>query len=71
MISYHLIANKGEMGFLAREFQNIDFFLKIDGEGHGKSDAEALTGKLKKLDTVMIAATIDLSSIKQPDKFLF
>ncbi len=71
LLDYHLISNKGETGFLVKELQNLDFFLRITGEGYDNTFIHQLVKQLKEADKIISAFYIDTNSIKQPGKFLF
>lgn len=71
LLSYYLIANHGKMGDLMTDMKRIDYFLKINGEGYGENDMTQLVDKLKALDSVMMAFSIEPETLKQPDKMLF
>jgi hypothetical protein len=71
LLDYHLISNKCENGFLIKELQNLDFFLKITGEGYDTTFINQLVKQLKEADQVISAFYIDNNSIKQPSRFLF
>ena len=54
-VTYHLIANKGEQGYLLKDMPNIDFYLKIEGDEIEDSFVPELINKIKSLDIVITA----------------
>lgn len=69
-ITYHLISNKCEQGYLLKELPNIDFFLKIEGDIE-EDFFQNLINKIKGLDIVITA--FELKPIKnvQSQKLTF
>jgi hypothetical protein len=57
-ISYNLISNKSEKGFLMPEMKNIDFILRISGSPD-TTFLDELVNKLKKIDIIITAFLID------------
>lgn len=69
-LTYHLISNKCEQGYLLKDLPNIDFLLKIEGEMREDYVPE-LINKIKSLDIVITA--FELKPIKnvQSQKLTF
>jgi len=69
-ITYNLISNKCEQGYLLKDLPNIDFFLKIEGDIEGEL-IQNLINKIKGLDIVITA--FELKPIKnvQAQKLTF
>ena len=57
-LSYHLIANQSEKGFLLPDMKNIDFILKISGIDETKFIDNLLT-RLKRIDIIIAAFLIE------------
>ncbi len=69
-ISYHLISNKSEKGFLLPQMTNIDFILKISEE----TDSDQLNNllrSLKKVDIIITAFFIEDLPDKVKNTFAF
>jgi hypothetical protein len=62
-VSYKLISNKSEKGFLIDELKNIDYFLKISGQ-LSKEECSDLILKIKQTESVITAFEIDIQKIK-------
>lgn len=60
-LTYHLISNKCEQGYLLKELPNIDFFLKISGRIEDDFVPEVIN-KIKGLEIVITA--FELKPIK-------
>ncbi|MFO8235175.1 MAG: IPExxxVDY family protein [Bacteroidales bacterium] len=58
MVSYHLIANKSEYGFLLKNMPNIDYLLKILGHLENISTLE-IVRFLKDIPIIMTAFEVD------------
>ncbi len=58
LLSYHLIANRSENGFLFDDLKNIDFFLHISPDP-GESFARELQDQLKTLPVIYTCFSID------------
>jgi len=65
----HLISNKSERGFLIPTFKNIDFILRIANADDDFFDQ--VLAKLKKIDIVITAFTIENISEKVHKMFVF
>ena len=70
MISYDLVANLSENGHLVKEHQNIDYFLRINGE-IGLEDFNKLLNEIKCIDGVISAFRINPATIRHPEVFVF
>jgi hypothetical protein len=57
-VSYHLISNKSENGYLLKKYNNIDYLLKISGELSNISMPELVT-LLKEIPIVNTAFELD------------
>jgi hypothetical protein len=71
LLSYHLISNNGDNGYLVKDMSYIDFFLKITGEGISDFFLNELTKNLKSLNIISTAYLISVDTFKEPSKFLF
>lgn len=69
-ISYNLISNKSEKGFLMPEMKNIDFILRISGSPDATFTDE-LVKKLKKIDIIITAFLIDDLQERLHNVFVF
>lgn len=69
-LSYHLIANKSEKGFLLPDFKNIDYVLKVTGEDDF-SPVNELIQKLKKIDIVITAFALEDLNKRLYQMFIF
>jgi hypothetical protein len=69
-ITYHLISNKSEQGFLLKELVNIDYLLKIVGELEDE-DFKDIIDKIKNLDIVITAFELKPISNVQSKKLTF
>ncbi len=70
LISYHLISNKSDKGFLLPHMTNIDFVLKVSEE----TDEDQLNNmlkQLKKIDIIITAFFIEDLSDKVKNIFAF
>jgi hypothetical protein len=70
LLHYDLISNRCDDGFLLEELSNIDYILKISGDG-GKSFVNQLTNRLKKINIITTAFEIDPFALKSRKKLLF
>lgn len=68
-ITYKLISNKCEKGFLLEEFNNIDYFLKITGNLTKEKITLILT-KIKQTESVITAFEFDKKNIKSKNSSL-
>ncbi|MBU8891354.1 MAG: IPExxxVDY family protein [Bacteroidales bacterium] len=69
-ISYHLISNKSEKGFLLPEMKNLDFVLKVSGEPD-IDFLKDLLRELKKVNIIITAFFIDDLPDKIKNVFVF
>ena len=69
-ITYHLISNKSEKGFLLPEMKNLDFVLKVSGEPD-TIFFKNLLQNLKKVDIIITAFFIDDLPDKIKNAFVF
>lgn len=69
-ITYNLISNKSEKGFLIPEMKNIDFVLRVSGSPD-QNLLDDLLFKLKKIDIVITAFQINEVSEKLRKKLMF
>lgn len=69
-LTFDLIANKSEQGFLLNQFSNIDFFLKISGETSNEYMMQ-LNEKIKKCTFVITSFLLDKEKIKNSEVFVF
>ncbi len=69
-LTYHLISNKCEQGYLLKELPNIDFFLKIEGDIEGDF-LRNLIDKIKGLDIVITAFELQPIKNVQSQKLTF
>ncbi|MDA3954810.1 MAG: IPExxxVDY family protein [Bacteroidales bacterium] len=69
-ITYNLISNKSEQGFLIPEMKNIDFVFRVSGNPD-QNLLDALIVKLKKIDIVSTAFLINDISEKLGRLFIF
>jgi hypothetical protein len=69
-VSYHLISNKSEKGFLLPDFKNIDYILKVSGEDTLNNITD-LIQKIKKINIVITAFSIENIKSKYFDMFVF
>ncbi|MBE9467930.1 MAG: IPExxxVDY family protein [Bacteroidetes bacterium] len=70
LISYNLISNRCENGFLIQEYNKFDFFIQIYGE-QTDSDLAKVLNNLKKNDDIIIAGKLDLNKIKSAENLMF
>ena len=70
LLSYNLISNRCENGFLIKEINNFDFFIQIYGDLSDKEVTEILN-KLKKDSNIILATKLDLSKIKSIGNLIF
>jgi len=70
-LTLSLVANKSEHGFLVSALNNIDFFIKIDGELFDNEDLQ-LINKIKGIDGVLLVykLTQELLPANHRKKFL-
>mgnify|MGYP006293116765 FL=1 len=68
--TYHLISNKSEQGYLLKNMQNIDYFLKISGELENISIPE-LVVKLKEIPIVITAFQMEKFTPQQVKRLSF
>ena len=69
-ITYNLISNKSEKGFLVPDMKNIDFVLRVSGSPD-QNLLNDLLFKLKKIDIVITAFLINEVSEKLGKVFMF
>jgi hypothetical protein len=69
-ISYNLISNKSEKGFLIPEMKNIDFVLRVSGASD-QNLVNDLVFNLKKIEIVITAFLIDEVSDKLRKTLMF
>lgn len=69
LISYRLIANKSENGYLLEEMTNIDYLIQITGE-MDSGYIEKLVKNLNTLDGVTLAFPLDPTRLKSRIKLL-
>jgi hypothetical protein len=69
-ITYNLISNKSEKGFLIPEMKNIDFILRVSGSPD-QNLLNDLLFKLKKIDIVITAFLINEVSDKLKKVLMF
>ncbi|MFP4023960.1 MAG: IPExxxVDY family protein [Thiohalospira sp.] len=70
LYSYHLISNKSERGFLLPDLKNIDYILKISGEVNADV-VDAIVQKIKKIDIIITAFTLEEISDRLHKMFVF
>ncbi len=70
LLEFHLISNRCDDGFLIEEMRNIDFFLKVTGECDDQY-VEGLVSKMKSLDNITTAFSIQVPGLKSKEKLLF
>jgi hypothetical protein len=69
-VSYHLISNKSEKGFLLPDFKNIDYILKVSGEDNFNNISD-LIQNIKKINIVITAFVIENLQSKYFNMFIF
>lgn len=69
LLTYYLLSNRCDNGFLVEEFRNIDFLLQIHGETK-KTSREKLLQNLNKIDVIITSFIIDLQLLKSRDRLL-
>ncbi len=62
-VSYHLIANKSDEGYLLEELKNIDFFLLIQGEAD-EDLASRLRREISSIENVQAVFQIEPETLK-------
>jgi len=68
-ISYYILSNRCDNGYLVPEYRKFDYFLFLRGET-APGYAEALVAKLKQIDILSTAFLIDNHTIKSIKKLL-
>jgi hypothetical protein len=66
-ISFYILSNRCDNGYLVPEYRKVDYFLFLKGETE-PGFAEAMVGKLKQVDILSTAFLIDNHSIKSIKK---
>lgn len=69
-LTYHLVSNKCEHGYLVEELKNIDFFLKINGQTDDPS-IQSPVGRLKALPFIRGFFPVEPAGLKSKHKLLF
>jgi hypothetical protein len=69
-LSYHLIANKSEQGYLFKDMPNIDYFLKISGDLENISLPE-MVAKIKEISMVITAFELQKITATQEKRITF
>lgn len=69
LITYRLLTNKCENGYLLEEMSNVDFLIKIDGE-FDPGFIDKLVKDLNSLKEITLAFPLDASSLKSRKKLL-
>jgi hypothetical protein len=69
MMHYRLLANKCENGYLLEEMPNLDYILQIIGE-LDREYIEGMVRKLRSLDGIALAASINPASLKSRKKLM-
>lgn len=69
-LSYHLISNKSEKGFLLPDFKNIDYILKVSGEDNYNNIID-LIQNIKKINIVITAFALENINSKLYSMFTF
>jgi len=66
-ISFYILSNRCDNGYLVPEYRKFDYFLFLRGETES-GFAEAMVGKLKQIDILSTAFVIDNHTIKSIKK---
>ncbi len=70
LFRYDLISNRCHDGFLLPEYKNVDYFFLIHGEAT-QQETENLLIRLKQVEIITLAFSIDGLSSKSMEKLLF
>jgi hypothetical protein len=68
-ISFYILSNRCDNGYLVPEYRKVDYFLFLKGETE-PGFAEAMVGKLKQVEIISTAFLIDIHSLKSARKLL-
>jgi hypothetical protein len=68
-IGYSIISNRGSGGMLIPEHKQTDYFIKVSGASNSYFIKEFIA-KLKELDLVLAAFTIDIPNLKSKHNLL-
>jgi len=69
LLSYHLLSNRCDNGFLVEEFRNIDFLILVYGE-LTKDTKEKLIQELKEISIISTCFTLEPQTLKSRDRLL-
>lgn len=69
LLTYYLLSNRCDNGFLIEEFRNIDFLLQVHGEIK-KASRDKLLQSLNKIDVIITSFIIDPQTLKSRDRLL-
>ncbi len=69
LLTYYLLSNRCDDGFLIEEFSNIDFLMQVHGDLSEKAK-EKLIRNLRSIPVIITSFAIDPLSLKSKDRLL-
>jgi hypothetical protein len=69
LLTYHLLSNRCDDGFLIDEFRNIDFLIQVHGD-FPEAAQKKLIRDLKAIEIISTSFDIDPHALKSPDRLL-
>jgi len=66
-ISFYILSNRCDNGYLVPEYRKVDYFMFLKGETE-PGFAEAMVGKLKQVDILLTAFLVDNRTLKSIKK---
>ena len=69
LMTFYLVSNRNENGYLIPELKNIDYFMLLMGETEPLF-LNNFVARLKKINIVSTAAVIDINSLKSKKNFI-
>jgi hypothetical protein len=67
LLSYYLLSNRCDNGFLVEEFRNIDFLIQVHGELN-ESEKRSILQQLKGINIIITSFSIDPHTLKSRDR---
>jgi len=68
-LTYYLLSNRCDDGFLVEEFRNIDFFMQVHGD-LSEEEEEKLIRNLRSIPVISTSFVIDPRTLKSRDRLL-
>ena len=69
LVTYYLLSNRCDNGFLIEELRNIDFFLQVHGEVT-KTFVDQILKNLNEIKVIITSFQIEPESLKSKDRLL-